>query len=191
MAQSKLLIDTIKNTNFRLAQSIHPLLKTPFGPTPYILVIAEDLEREFNKSTRLQGKFGWFQQEEYKKNRAGTIQLSNKQKTQFKTDRDNMIDIANDFGFTSLSLEDINAMVYAMLFGIPLVTDDDDLRNLAGQMGVTLYKTLELLKLMLDAKHIDMDKVRAIASYWIVMADCPKDFKSDYEKIFGEKPPKP
>lgn len=82
-------------------------------------------------------------------------------------------------------------MVYAMLFNIPLVTDDDDLRNLSTQMGVTLYKTLELLKLMLDNAHIDMDKVRAVASYWIVMADCPKDFRADYERIFNEAPPKP
>ncbi|MGE0525663.1 MAG: hypothetical protein AB7G93_11345 [Bdellovibrionales bacterium] len=189
MAQSKLLIDT--NTYFRLAQSVHPLLKTPFGPPPYVLVITEDLEKEFDRSNRLQCKFGWFQQDDYKKNRSGTLQLSNKQKSQFKIDRDNMIDIANDFGFTSLSLEDINAMVYAMLLGIPLVTDDDDLRNLSGQMGVALYKTLELLKLMLDVGHITMEKVRAVAAYWISMADCPKDFKSDYEKIFGEKPPQP
>ena len=189
MAQTKILVDT--NTYFRLAQSIHPLLKTSFGQPPYVLVITEDLEKEFNRSSRLQGKFGWFHQEEYKQNRSGTLQLSTKQKSQFKADRNNIIDIANDFGFTSLSLEDINAMVYAMTFGIPLATDDDDLRNLSDQLGVALYKTLELLKLMVDATHIDLGKVRSIASYWIVMADCPKDFRSDFEKIFNEKPPKP
>jgi hypothetical protein len=35
MAQTKILIDT--NSYFRLAQNLHPLLKTPFGKAEYTI----------------------------------------------------------------------------------------------------------------------------------------------------------
>lgn len=172
-----------------MAQSIHPLLKVVFGNPPNTLLITEDLEKEFKRSARLKSKFGWFWQEEYVKNRSAPLQLSKVQRKQFETDRQTILGIANDLGYTSLSLEDINGITYASILQITLVTDDSDMSTLAKDLGITVICTLELLKLMLDAEHIDIVKVRSIAGYWIHVADCPKDFKSDYKRIFGEDSP--
>ncbi len=185
MSRNRILIDT--NTYFRLAQSIHPLLKVVFGNPPNMLLITEDLEKEFKRSARLKAKFGWFWQDEYVKNRSAPLQLSKVQRTQFKTDRQTILGIANDLGYTSLSLEDINGITYASILQITLVTDDSDMSAMAKDLGVTVICTLELLKLMVDANHIEMTKVRAIAGYWIHVADCPKDFKTYYKRIFGEE----
>lgn len=187
MSQNKILIDT--NTYFRLAQSIHPFLKTAFGNPPRQLYITKDLEDEFKTSPRLQGKFGWFWQSDYVKNRNAPLQLSKAHRKQFANDRQTFIGIANDLGLTDISLEDINAATYASILEISLVTDDRDLITLSTELGVTALCTLDLLKVMLDCKHITIEQVRAIAAYWVHNADCPKDFKIDYKRIFNEDPP--
>lgn len=51
-------------------------------------------------------------------------------------------------------------------------------------------KALDLLKLMLDCRHIDMAIVKQIAAYWIYEDDRPKSFNTDYQKLFKERPPK-
>jgi hypothetical protein len=61
--------------------------------------------------------------------------------------------------------------------------------TLAKDLGIKVLCTLDLLKLMLDAEHIDIVKVRSIAGYWVHVADCPKDFKTDFKRIFGEDAP--
>ena len=67
MAQTKILIDT--NTYLRLAQSIHPLLKNPFGKNEYCLYILPDLYQEYKKSPRLKTSFAWVENEDYVINR--------------------------------------------------------------------------------------------------------------------------
>lgn len=187
MSQNKILIDT--NTYFRLAQSIHPLLKANFGNPATQLYITKDLENEFKSNPRLRGKFGWFWQDEYIKNRNAPLQPSKKQKKQFEDDRQTFIGIANDLGLTEVSLEDINAATYASILEISLVTDDSDLTTLCQQLGVTVICTLDLLKIMLDCNHVKIEQIRAIAGYWVHAADCPKDFKADFKRIFGEDSP--
>jgi len=187
VAQNRILIDT--NTYFRLAQSIHPLLKVVFGTPSNMLLITQDLEKEFKRSARLKSKFGWFWQDEYVKNRNAPLQLSKVQRKQFETDRQTVLGIANDLGFTGLSLEDINGITYAAILQIALVTDDYDMATLAKDLGIAVISTLELLKLMLDSNHIDLPKVRSVAGYWVHIADCPKDFKIDYKRIFREDSP--
>lgn len=186
MSQIRILIDT--NVYFRLAQTIHPLLKTSFGQPPTQIVITEDLEKEFSQSQRLQLKFGWFSNPEYVANRKGGLSLSNKQKKQFKEDWATVLGIANQFGFTGLSKADINGITYALILEISIVTDDTDMAEVASQLGVKVMSTLELLKMMLDHNHIKLEIVKSVAGYWWHMADCPKDLKIDYKRIFGEEP---
>ena len=64
------------------------------------------------------------------------------------------------------------------------------MRTVAGEYGITTYKTLELLKLMLDCRYIGIEKIREVAAYWTYLNDKPKDFTMDYKKLFGEAPPK-
>ncbi len=185
MALVRILIDT--NVYFRLAQSIHPLLKTSFGTPPNQVFITEDLEKEFKSSSRLQLKFGWFTQAEYVENRRGSLTLSNKQKKQFREDWDTILGIANQLGYVDLSKEDINGITYAVLLGISLVTDDLGMRDVAKQLGVQVMSTLELLKLMLTHSHIKLKTAKSIAGYWSAMADSPKDLKIEFKKLFGEE----
>ncbi|MES3036973.1 MAG: hypothetical protein V4736_03620, partial [Bdellovibrionota bacterium] len=184
MALLKILIDT--NVYFRLAQSIHPLLRTSFGTPPHQLAITEDLEKEFKSNSRLHLKFGWFTQTEYVDNRRGVLTLSNKQKKQFKEDWDTINGIANQLGYVDLSKEDINGIVYALILNVRLVTDDLGMRDVALQLGVSVMSTLELLKLMVDHSHIELKTAKAIAGYWSAMADSPSDLKAQFKKIFGE-----
>ena len=184
MAILKILIDT--NVYFRLAQSIHPLLRTSFGSPPNQLFITEDLEKEFKSSSRLQLKFGWFTQTEYVENRKGVLSLSNKQKKQFKSDWDTVLGISNQLGYVNLSKEDINGITYALLLGVCLVTDDLGMRDVAEQLGVSVMSTLELLKLMVDHSHVELKAAKSIAGYWSAMADSPSDLKEQFKKLFGE-----
>lgn len=62
--------------------------------------------------------------------------------------------------------------------------------DLAGDFNIKTLKTLELLKLMLDCRHIDIAIVRQIAAYWIYAQDTPKSFAVDYKKLFREPQPK-
>lgn len=189
MSQPKILIDT--NTYFRLAQGLHPLLKSNFGIPPCQVAITKDLEDEFNTSQRLQNKFGWFEHKDYVANRnGGGLSLSKAQKKQFQEDWPTVLGIANQLGYTDLSKEDINGITYALILGITLVTDDEDMTDTAKQLEVNVICTLELMKILMDCGHIDMAKVRTVAGYWVNNSDCPRNFEEDYERIFAEDPPK-
>jgi len=49
-------------------------------------------------------------------------------------------------------------------------------------------RTLELLKLMLDAGHIDMKKIQSIVSYWRHIKDTPGQLNKLYKQLFGCEP---
>lgn len=185
MEENKIIIDS--NTYFRLAQSIHPLLKVFFGA--YRLWITDDLGKEVESSQRLQSKFGWFNQEEYKSNRTAVIQLSRKQKKQFESDRDNLIQMSSAMGYPGLSREDINLLTYALILEVPLVTDDLDLAAFSKAVDAKVLTTLELMKLMLDQSHLTIEKVRAITKYWISINDTPSAMATEYKRIFKEDLP--
>jgi hypothetical protein len=70
------------------------------------------------------------------------------------------------------------------------VTDDSGMLVVAKEFGISTYKTLEILKLMLDSGLVTMKDVRSIASYWIYQNDAPKSYRKDYKKLFSENPPK-
>jgi len=73
------LVDS--NAYFRLAQSLHPLLKTKIGKSNYRLGVIEALDREYKQSSRLQNKFYWVTQPKYSENRADCFDVNRDQKT--------------------------------------------------------------------------------------------------------------
>ena len=89
-----------------------------------------------------------------------------------------------------VSKVDVLCLAHAEQLRIPIVTDDEEMRIAAGAYDIKTFKTLELLKLMLDCKCIDIKKIREITAYWIYLNDKPKDFNIDYKRLFGETPPK-
>ena len=186
MAQSKILLDS--NSYFRLAKCIHPLLFESFGEDMHTLYVFPELDKEYTKAPRLQSKFPWVLDEEFLSNRSKHLSLSRLQKKEWET--------AYEFIWDHVQTElpgpspvDVTVLSYAYVLGIPVVTDDTDMTALAEIFEVKVWKTLDLLKLMLDCGHIDMTRVRGVVAYWGYVGDFPKDFTLDYRRLFGETPP--
>lgn len=187
MPQTKILLDS--NAYFRLAQSIHPLLQTEFGTEKYCLYGIKELQKEYDKSSRLKNAFPWVNDAEYRKNRACKLNISRKNQREIEQVFDFIKNHARD-SHPETSRVDIAALAHAYVLDIQIVTDDSAMLALAEDFNIKSLKTLELLKLMLDCRHIDMAVVRQIASYWIYENDRPKSFSMDYKKLFKEPPPK-
>jgi predicted nuclease of predicted toxin-antitoxin system len=187
MPQSKILIDS--NVYFRLAESIHPLLKVEFGKERYCLYVIKELQAEYEKNPRLKNTFYWVNEPEYKKNRTFKLNISRKNQQEIAQVFDFIKNHAKD-SHPSLSRVDITALAHAYVLDIPIVTDDSDMLDLAVEFNIKALKTLELLKLMLDCRRIDITIVRKIAAYWNYGDDKPKSFASDYKKLFKEPPPR-
>lgn len=187
MAQSKILVDT--NAYFRLAQSIRPLLKTEFGEPPYCLYVIKELQDEYSRSSRLRNKFPWVNDPEYAENRSHRLQLSRQDKNEIGQAFDFIFDHKRT-AYPTVSRVDVTVLAHAYVLGVPVVTDDTDMLALAKDFGITTFKTLDLLKLMLECGHVDMVKVREVAGYLSYQNDRPKEFKNDYKKLFKEELPK-
>jgi hypothetical protein len=180
MAQSKILIDT--NTYLRLAKTIHPLLFTPFGAEEYCLYILPELNHELD-NRKLKTKFHWVDELPYIKNRQHFPQVSRKQKKAIS----DTFNFMWDYVQTELpgpSGIDTHYVAYALELNVPLVTDDQDMTQLAKVYEVKVMPTLQLLKLMLDSEHIDLKAVSSLFEYWKYLADIPANFLSDRRRFF-------
>lgn len=186
MPPNRILVDS--NAYFRLAQSIHPLLQQPFGAEQYCLYIIKELQDEYDRNPRLQHEFFWVNHPEYKDNRSPAIETTREEKAEIKRAYDFILDYVRNV-HPGVSKVDVLCLAHAEQLGIPVVTDDAEMRQAAGDYGIRAMKTLELMKLMLDCGHIDMDKIRSVAGYWVYQKDTPKDFRKDYKRLFGEEPP--
>lgn len=187
MAQSRILLDS--NAYFRLAQSLRPLLNAPFGKESFCLFVIKELQDEYEKSPRLKTKFPWVNQKEYAENRVVKLSLTREEKAEIQRGYDFILDFVRHV-HPGVSKVDVRCLAYAEQLRTPVVTDDEEMREAAASYGIKTLKTLELLKLMLDCGHIDMNKVREIAAYLIYQNDTPKDFRKDFKKIFGEEAPR-
>jgi predicted nucleic acid-binding protein len=187
MPLNRILVDS--NAYFRLAKSIRPLLGAPFGSKQYCLYILKELQVEYDRSPRLKDVFYWVNEPEYKENRLHVLVITKEEKSEIKRAYDFILDYVRNV-HPGVSKVDVLCLAHAEQLGIPVVTDDEEMREAAGDYGIKVLKTLELLKLMLDSGYIDMCKVREIVRYWEYQRDMPKDFKKDYKRIFAEEPPK-
>lgn len=187
MLQSKILIDT--NAYFRLTQSIRPLLKIEFGEKNYCLYVVKELQQEFDKSSRLRNKYPWVTDPEYSENRSHRLQISRKEEKEINQAFEFIYDHAK-MAYPGVSRVDVTILAHAYFLGIPVVTDDGDMLALANDFEIKTFRVLDLLKLMIDSKHIDMKKVREIAGYLAYVKDKPREYWRDYKKLFGEDPPK-
>lgn len=174
---------------FRLAQSIHPLLKTPFCEEKHVLGVIKELNLEYQRNPSLKHKFSWVDLPEYIENRQRCFSL----KQAIKSDINNTFyflrETARDQGY-GVSKVDLIALSYCEVISIPVVTDDYDMLLLAKEYEIKTYTSLELLKLMYDCDFISIKKIRTIAEYWVYMKDTPKSYKSSYKKLFNEPAPK-
>ena len=72
---------------------------------------------------------------------------------------------------------------------LPIVTDDSDMLEVSKEFGLKTYKTLELLKLMMDNGLVAIEQIRSIVSYWTYQKDTPRSYRKDFKRIFAEEPP--
>lgn len=185
MAQSKILVDT--NTYLRLAQSINPLLFTPFGETEYCLYVIPELNTEL-KSNYLESKFPWIDAAEYRDNRQHYPTISKKQAKRIQAHFEYMWDYVQS-DLPGPSRVDTQYLAHALELNIYVVTDDEDMIALAKVFSINVMRSLELLKLMLKSGHINIQKVRAIVSYWRHIKDTPGRLTKQYRRLFGTDPP--
>lgn len=187
MEQSRILLDS--NAYFRLAQSIRPLLNACFGEKNYCLYVLKELQDEYAKSSRLKLKFPWVNEPEYAENRVNRLAVKREEKAEIQRAYDFILNFVRHV-HPGVSKVDVLCLAHAEQLGIPVVTDDEEMREAAANYGIKTLKTLELLKLMLDSGHIDLAKIREVASYLVYQNDTPKDFRKDFKKIFGEEAPR-
>ncbi len=183
MPHSKILIDT--NTYLRLAKTIRPLLFSPFGSKEYCLYILPELNEEL-KSGKLQSKFFWLDEKEFTENRKYFPQISRKQKKSVQQ----TFEYVWQHVQTELpgpSRVDALYIAYGLELGIPVVTDDQDMTELAKAFELQIMPTLELLKIMLDCGHINMITINGLVEYWRYFDDMPANFMIDFQRLFGDQ----
>jgi len=180
MPQSKILVDT--NSYLRLAQTIRPLLFLPFGSGKYCLYILPELNDELS-NRRLKSKFPWVEEDEYTENRKHFPSVGRKQKRSIKDNFEFIWDYVQS-NLPGPSRVDALYIAYALELGIPVVTDDQDMTELAVAFEVQVMPTLELMKIMHDSNHIDLKTIKGIVDYWRAIGDCPSNLHRDLKRFF-------
>lgn len=162
------------NAYFRLAQSIHPLLKGSFGEAPrYTLFVLDVLDNEYKTSSRLQHKFEWVADSEHVKDRAAKhYKVHRKTATFVDNALKFLIAYADEHKF-NVSLEDLKALAVGFVDSIPVVTDDINMTKLGEAHHIECWNTVKLLKVMYSSGQIDDDKVTEILEYWEYERDLP------------------
>jgi len=173
---------------FRLAQSIRPLLKTPFGRNKNCLGVIEELNKEYEKSPTLKNTFFWVNQQEYRDNRKDCFSPTLRERSEINHAFFFIRDFVRENRY-GVSEVDVSGLAYAYALNIPMVTDDSEMLEVAKEFGIKTYKTLELMRLMMDDGLIKMKTIRQIVSYWTYQNDEPKSFRRDYKRLFFEDPP--
>lgn len=182
MTQSKLLVDT--NTYIRLAKTIRPLLFIPFGKDKYCLYILPELNNELS-NRRLSSKFHWLSDDEYEENRKTFLNVGKKQRNEI----DESLKFIWDYVISDIptvSRVDAIYVAYAYELGIPVITDDQDMTELANAFDVDVMSTLALLKIMLDNKHTDLKTIKGLVDYWKFEGDCPANLHRDLKRFFPD-----
>jgi predicted nuclease of predicted toxin-antitoxin system len=193
MAQTKIIVDT--NSYLRLAQNIHPLLGVPFGKKENTLYMHSELNAEFRASSRLQSKFQWACEPDFVDNRRRPLSLSKQQKVEIEDTFEYMWSFVQDEFHRKRqkgpSRTDTKIIATAATLEIRVVTDDQDMIELAEMYGVHHLTSLELLKLMLDENYIDLPMIERIVEQWQYENDTPNaKWKEEYSRLFGHDSPK-
>ncbi|MBN2563681.1 MAG: hypothetical protein JXQ75_22415 [Phycisphaerae bacterium] len=179
-----ILLDS--NAYLRLARSIHPLLHGSFGDNPtYSLFVLADLDDEYASSPRLRTKFEWVREAKY---------IADREHNRYTPAGKIRARVDNAFSFLAryarterlnVSPEDLKALAVGFARGIPVVSDDHDMAEMARVHDIERWPTIKLLKLMVATGRIDMAKVVEVLEYLDHENDLPTS-KSDLRKQFRE-----
>lgn len=181
------------NAYFRLGNSVRPLLQQSFGSSPcYSLHILAELDDEYASNIRLQHKFEWVIQAEYRTDRtARRYELRGEERTQALTAFSYLDAYATEQGI-NLSREDLKALAAGLVKRIPIVSDDRGMAMVAEANGIECWSTLKLLHVMLAGGRVDMETVTQIIEYWEYEKDLPMALprlRELFQELFGEECP--
>jgi flagellar biosynthesis protein FlhB len=139
-------------------------------------------------SSRLQNKFEWVTNTEYKQDRlAKRYEYRGKLRKQ----------VENAFSFLSayskihalnLAREDLKALAIGFARGFPVVSDDTGLRKVAQAHHIECWSMVKLLKVMLVAGRIDIVLIRKLFEYLDYENDLPmakKELRKLFKDYFG------
>jgi hypothetical protein len=181
------------NAYFRLACSIRPLLKGAFGEAPpYTLFVLAALDEEYRRSIRLQSKFQWVVETEYRNDRAAKLYQLNRKKLE---EADRALRFFADFADyhkLNVSLVDLKALAVGFVDTIPVVTDDTDMTTVAEAHDIECWSCIKLLKLMCATGHIDDEKVTEVLEYIQYEKDLPMSLerpRKTFKDYFGKDCP--
>lgn len=155
----------------------------PFGANQFCLYILPELNQEL-ENRKLQSKFPWVEEDEFAENRQHFPKISRKQKISIQQN----FEYIWDYVLTELpgpSKVDVWYIAYGLELGAPVVTDDQDMTQLAHAFAANVMPTLALLKIMLDCGHIDMKTINSLCDYWRYLSDLPANFVKDYQRLFS------
>jgi hypothetical protein len=187
MAQTKILLDT--NSYLRLAENLHPLLFVPYGDENFTLYAHKDLRDECLRQPRLANKFDWITLPRYEENRKRPLALSKAQQAEVEQNFDFMWGQVESAGLSPSKI-DTRILATALTLDIRVVTDDQAMAELAAEYGVKTWTTLELMKSMFDAGHVDLRQIQRVVEQWVHDKDLPaKGLRLPYKKFFGVDPP--
>jgi predicted nuclease of predicted toxin-antitoxin system len=193
MAQTKIIVDS--NSYFRLAQNIHPFLCQPFGEEDYTLYMHADLTEEIHASSRIRNRFDWVQAEKYRNNRGRSISLSKEQKKAIEETYEYLWEHVKDEFLAKRdkgpSPIDVKIVATALVLDIFLVTDDQDMIELANTYDAKQMTSIGLMKLMLDSDHIDDEKIDQVVEQWLYDKDTPyAGWREEFKKTFKREAPR-
>ena len=187
MGEERILIDT--NSYLRLAQNIHPLLLQKFGKKKFTLYPHSKLAYEISRNSRLKNKFNWFSESQYVENRKQNLYPNKEERKDIELAYEAMWALVEEENLGPSEV-DTRIVAYGAALQIRIVTDDADMIELAQTYGVHQISSMELMKLMLDVEHIDMEKVTQVVEQWIYDKDFPNgQFRKDFKRIFGVAAP--
>ncbi len=184
-----LLLDT--NAYLRLAKRIRPLLGVRFGYKNYVLTILSDVEKEVQRSQRLQNIFPWFDQTEIAVERLSKqVKLCADDKAELAAAtsilRADVVANVTDYK-SPPSPVDCRVLAFGQIRTAIVVTDDLAMHQLAKKFGLPVMHGHELLKKMLAAKVVSNELVRDIYAALETNSDLPKKWETDKEAVFGRK----
>jgi len=125
------------------------------------------------------------EQDAYKQNRKKRLTIPKAIQIEIENTYDHIHEYQKDESF-SLSREDIYCIATALEMNILLVTDDQAMITTCKEFDIKVCSTLELMRLMFDNNHIDLEKVIEITEYWKYEKDEPTNFKKELKKYFNE-----
>lgn len=168
---------------------MRPLLFVPFGDQQYCLYIIPELNQELTRH-RLLHKFPWISEDEYRENRHHAPTVSRKQKKAIQENFDFIWGYIQT-EFPGPSKVDALYLAYALELNVPVVTDDQDMTDVAREYSISVMPTLKLLKIMYDAGHVTLSTVEGLVEYWRYIGDRPANLDADYNKYFERTSRKP